>query len=299
MLADSQNHPTRIEIDDANAYWVNLGTEPNFADSEVNQIPLAGGSIVTLASNQSTISGLAVDATDVYWSTTGTSANSNADSTIMKAAIGGGSPQLVANTQAAVDLIVEGSTAYWASRGTPPGFTDGAIYSVDIGGGTPTELVADLNDPAWLAIDADNFYFVTISDYTIHKVAKTGGTPTPLHTTTPILGLYQFDQTIYFSVENKGIETISINGGPLLKYGKSLSARFMTDDGVDLFWADQSTGPPNGIIHRLALGGANVNSQFVTGQDNPWDIAVDSTTAYWVNYGSTSSADGTVMFVPK
>ena len=186
-----------------------------------------------------------------------------------------------------------------AARPTP-NFDDGAIYSTPIGGGAPTELAASLADPAWLASDADNLYFVLVSESAIYKVAKTGGTPTQIHSTTEaIRGLHQFGQILYYSLEGKGIETISVNGGAPFKYGKSLSARFMTDDGVDLFWADQAMGPPTGIVHRSTLVMGMVNSPFVTDQDSPWDVAVDTTNVYWANHGSAGTADGSIMFQTK
>ena len=72
-----------------------------------------------------------------------------------------------------------------------------------------------------------------------------------------------------------------------------------TDDGVDLFWADQAMGPPTGIVHRSTLVMGMVNSPFVTDQDSPWDVAVDTTNVYWANHGSAGTADGSIMFQTK
>ncbi len=86
--------------------------------------------------------------------------------------------------------------------------------------------------------------------------------------------------------------------GPTLAF-KDYGARFMADDGVDLFWADEATGPPTGIVHRKPLVGGAVPSPYVTGQDSPWDVDIDATNVYWANFGDTSSANGSIMFKPR
>jgi len=299
VLAGNQNHPARVTVDATNVYWVNLGTLPSFADSEIKQLPIAGGPEVTLASNQSTVFALAVDATDVYWCTNGTSASGYADSTIMKVAIGGGSPQVLATTQAAMELVVDGGVVYWTSAGTSPNYVDGAIYSIPVTGGSPTAVATGLNKPSWLVSGTNDLFFVTSNDDTIHKVAKAGGSPTALHSTTPITGLHHFGQTVYYSVFGKGLETIAVTGGMPNKFAPSVGARFMADDGVDLFWADEATGPPTGIVHRKPLVGGAVPSPYITGQDSPWDVDIDATNVYWANFGDTSSANGSIMFQPR
>ena len=136
-------------------------------------------------------------------------------------------------------------------------------------------------------------------DHIIHKVAKAGGSPTALHSTTPITGLHHFGQTVYYSVFGKGLETIAVTGGMPNKFAPSVGARFMADDGVDLFWADEATGPPTGIVHRKPLVGGAVPSPYITGQDSPWDVDIDATNVYWANFGDTSSANGSIMFQPR
>jgi sugar lactone lactonase YvrE len=65
--------PRCLAVDAENVYWANAG------DGRVMQVPIGGGTPITLASGQAIPDGITVDATHVYWT------NNAVEGSVMKA----------------------------------------------------------------------------------------------------------------------------------------------------------------------------------------------------------------------
>jgi sugar lactone lactonase YvrE len=155
--------------------------------STIAKVPLAGGSLTTVASSPDAPIGVAVDAASVYWTTAGGS--------VMKAPIGGGAPTVLASGQKSCTRpVVDAATAsvYW---GDPD---DGTIMSVPLDGGSAT-LVTSGGAATDIAIAGADVVFA--SGYTLMKAPLSGGTPTSLGTAAgaPVLAVASDGTSAYFT----------------------------------------------------------------------------------------------------
>jgi hypothetical protein len=152
--------------------------------------------------------------------------------------------------------IVDGASIYWLYLGSPA-----LIMKAALTGGTPTTLVAPDADGGPnqqvagtgyqnLAVDGTNLYWANVTDSTLRKVPKNGGTPTVLATS-----------------PGPGPESI-------------------VTDGVSIYWF--TTGP-NVLMKTPVGGGASVTvvsgAPVVGAQPGSATpiVAVDATSVYWFN----------------
>jgi hypothetical protein len=104
-----------LAVDATNLYWVNPGTAANsYTDGALLQMPLGGGSPVTLASSVVGVSSIAVDDTDVYWTQYGTQNANYMNGAVNRTPIGGGATTPVATQQQYCrDVVLDSTHLYW------------------------------------------------------------------------------------------------------------------------------------------------------------------------------------------
>jgi hypothetical protein len=94
-----------IAVDATSVYWTNstAGT--------VMKVPVAGGSLTTLASGQSspTYGGVAIDATSVYWA----NASLIAGGAAMRVPVAGGSPTKLVSASSPQAIAVNATSVCW------------------------------------------------------------------------------------------------------------------------------------------------------------------------------------------
>ena len=116
-LAKNLAAPACIAIDTQNVYWTNLGklggdNLPALNSGSVMQVPIAGGSVITLASQESVPVGIAVAGNTVYWTEYGL----GSPGLVVSAPKGGGTlVPLVANLRNPYSLVLSGNTMYWSN----------------------------------------------------------------------------------------------------------------------------------------------------------------------------------------
>jgi hypothetical protein len=115
-LAKNLSAPACMAIDSNNVYWTNLGKMggnnlPALNTGSVLQVPIAGGPVVTLASQESVPVGIALRGNDVYWTEYGLGSLG----LVLSAPKGGGTvAPLVANLRNPYSLVLQGNTMYWS-----------------------------------------------------------------------------------------------------------------------------------------------------------------------------------------
>jgi hypothetical protein len=163
-----------------------------------------------------------------------------------------------------VRLAVDDTNVYWSVTGEPfpkagtP--SSGALFSVPIGGGSPTLLAGELSQPWAIAQDQDNLYvnvtgrFPTYADGGVLCIPKRGGTNRWLHRGGPLMGITVHDSVVYFVAEReKAIYRVATSGGPATKIVEPArrTHRLLVHDGSLYF----SEFDENGAVQRAPTSG--------------------------------------------
>jgi hypothetical protein len=162
-----------------------------------------------------------------------------------------------------------------------------------------TVLAKGLAAATGLAIDANNAYFTAPNDpgnNCVYSVPLTGGAKTALVTPTLDLSssayLTLLGGNVYWtlnSVNNPEVRSVPIGGGPAGTVSATETyPSFITNDGVGLFWMDQSR-----IRYGNVVDGGVTTLPIVYDAGSPFNlvtgtIAVDATYVYWGNNTATN-----------
>lgn len=166
--------PVAIAADTVNVYWADNGA------GTINQAPKGGGTVITIASNQSQPIAIKVDANNIYWINNGTGV---ADGAIMSAPIwssdggspvvdagtlddsgadagDGGSPEAGTNITTLASgqtlpqgLAVDGTYVYWTSNLNPGPVQ--AVPKSSTGGGVPITIADSQPTPYGIVVDGN------------------------------------------------------------------------------------------------------------------------------------------------
>jgi len=270
-----------MAVDATNVYWSSLvGT--------IKKVPLNGGTVVTLASGQSSPYKLVVDATNVYWVNYGTGAN---DGAVMSVPIAGGTPTQLAGAQGSpVGIAVDGSYVYWTTR------IGGTLMKVPVGGGTATQLASGemlIND---VTVDSTSAYFTNWFSNTVKKVGLAGGTATTLASGQSVPWSLVVDATnVYWLNKGSGsgasangsVMKVGLSGGtPVALVASAGTPQFIAADGSNVYFTD---GLSPGSLFKVPVDGG-ATTKVATGTGYLFGVAVDGTSVYWTGSGVFKSA---------
>jgi hypothetical protein len=147
------------------------------AQTDVGIVNVSSMAATTPGTALTAAAGVAVDTTNVYW-ISGVSGVA-----VQSSPVGGGTPNMIGTTEAldsADGLSVQGGVLYFAATAASGG---GAIYSVSIGGGTPTALTSyTTGSPSDLVTDSVNVYWtdLTAGGGSLLSMPLTGGAVTTM-----------------------------------------------------------------------------------------------------------------------
>jgi len=159
LVSDPGCGSINLVVLDGTLYW----TEK--AKGTVNSMPVAGGAVTALASNQAMPGPVTVDETAIYWGTDG-------DKTVMKRPLPEGTEGIFATAGAdAVNALLVDSGTLYIGRGL-------TAESVATSGGTPTMLMtsptSDMGQPGAFALDATHLYQTELNHQAISRETLDG-----------------------------------------------------------------------------------------------------------------------------
>jgi hypothetical protein len=164
----------------------------------VAEVPLSGGTVTTLGVGPGDVAGVAVDASGVYWTTT--------TGTVMKVPLSGGTPTPIVTWSGGYGgpIVSNGSSIFWIS-------SDTTLRKASTSGANATVFASGQLQPSALAFDSSSLYWTNYSNWTVMKLPLGGGAP---------------------------IELVQTSGGP----------RDIAIDATHVYWAqgDGVAGGPNG-----------------------------------------------------
>jgi hypothetical protein len=307
VLASEQLNPVAIAVDSTSIYWTNNGQ--NGQQGSVMEVPLCGGTPVTLFPEVSWVLGIALNSTNVFW------ALAYAPFSVLTAPLGGGAPITVAAEQPAAYLAADSTNVYWTD-------SSGTVKKAPVGGGAVTTL-ASSQDPYGIALDSDSVYWTNVGDFTgaIVKVPIGGGAITTIASESNVSfgGSVAVDSTsVYWTVSSTHSSTHADAGdlpsGSVMKAPKAggTSTTLASDrprpvaiavDGISAYWIEGgptcATPPCPGTVMKAPVGGGSAVT-LASGQRQPSAIAVDSTSVYWVAERTLGDDDSSIMkLTPK
>ncbi|AKT39428.1 hypothetical protein [Chondromyces crocatus] len=283
VLADTQNNPWTIALDDEHVYWTNGGQAAS-GNGSVARVRKMGGDVQMIATGQSyPFIGIAVADDHVYWT-------NYTDGTVRRALIIGGGEETLATGQAnPKGIVVDATHAYWANN-------NGTIMRHPRGGSAqPPELLSSVSGtkPYGVALGNGGIYWTVASANvgSIQFLPLAGGPPAPI--------AEQQDLPLYLATDTEHVYWVNTAAGPsiaraplaggavdVLGSSPSAGAYGMTVAGDDVYF----TNHQQGTITRAPSSPPEQAQVLVTGQGRPRMIAADDLAIYWVN-----QMDGTVM----
>jgi hypothetical protein len=183
QLYTGSDMPNGVAVQGGNVYFTTVGTQgAMYADGTVSKVPIAGGAVTPLVSNEVAPWWLWVDHTSLYWTTR--PLPQGQDGGVRKVPIAGGTPTTIeANLTDPRWIVADAANVYFTVYG------DGDVWQAPVGGGTPTKFAPSKsqNGPMGITVDASWVYWTNYANGTpgtgsVMKMCKAGGSPIPLTT---------------------------------------------------------------------------------------------------------------------
>lgn len=287
VLASGQT-AVRLAVNATDLYWTNEGkteTAPDggvtYLGGQVMRLPLAGGSPVTLITNQDHPLGIALDGINVYWTNSGIG-------TVMDIPLAGGTPTLLASGQNAPGSIADDdANLYWLNAG------GAQVVSFPKHGGTPNVLAqGTAGGQGNIAVSPTNIYWTDTNAGAVRSfpIAVVPGPGTLIASGLIAPDGLALDATsVFWILETSGgaVERAPLGGGPAttLATGQSGSFGLAVDD-TNVYWTNFVK---DGSVMSVPKSGGSP-TVLASGQIEPDGIVVDASHhVFW------TTADGNVM----
>ena len=277
-IGPPQPTPVSLAVDTSNVYVWSVGTfklnsSINNQDGTVVQIPLAGGSPISLGTglevfyDSGYLNAVTVDSTYVYW----VAGANGSDGAIMRAPIGGGSSKAIFTGQYLPQaLTTDGMNVYWANWGTFDSMgrsnNDGTVWQGSVNGTSPLMLASSLSGPSTIVVDSKNVYWVNLGP----------------------LGNDNFP-----ALNSGTLMKVPIGGGTVTTVASTQSVPFSLVIGNgNVYWSNYGLSAP-GLIMSASTTTSAI-TPLVSGLDDPSALAIWGNTLYWTNANSSPN-NGFIM----
>ena len=290
VLADNQDHPSKIISDGSSVFFVTGGTvaAQEAGTNNVNRISLKDGSVsVLVKGGEHYVSAtLAVDEKFLYWSDPGHIYR------VPKA--GGESETIVSDAPGKPDeMVVDDENIYWLVWGSSGSHNLPVLFAPKKGGAS-RQLATGQEGYSGLCVDRDFVYWVAATG--IRKVPKTGGPETFVYRNPnkgPMSDMVSYAESLFYAQmdnhDNWVLMKISKKGGEPSKLAPSISEvmEFVAADGYIYYFDRESS--KNYALRKISTGGGEPVT-LDRGEDS-WNkyLAVDQTQIYFTTIAKVNA----------
>ncbi len=264
-----------------------FGEANGVGTARIRKVPLAGGTVVTLAGPPSEtqtegLRGLAVDTQNVYWI---------GDTTVQSVSLNGGTTRiLVTGSNPTVAIAANATDIFWIEHVCCVGDLPSRINKLPKGGGSPALVADGMYEAHTLALDSTTLYWGEGRFYFLGRIAKapiSGGQPT-----TVLSGIgkgatagFAIGDTGIFAAGYETIKRIPIDGGPQVetvrwKLGSGIPAGIVTDDRYVYFFAENIRGHYD--LLKIPVGGGPADILFPDTALVSGPLVVGNGLVFWV-----------------
>ncbi|MBI5534498.1 MAG: hypothetical protein HY898_17365 [Deltaproteobacteria bacterium] len=303
VLASNQKIPWGIGVDATTLFWSNQAA--SVGQGEINSIPIAGGTVKSLAQSLSTPGDLALDTTSVYWT------NYSGAGEVKKVGKDGTGLANITSGSGPWGLVLDTDTVYWTN-------SDGSIRKAPKAGGSSNTIVSGEQDPRGIALDGSTVIWTASVGGTISSASKADGsnrTDVATGQAFPI-AIVVTSQAIYWvnTGSSYALGSCTKNDGSVMKLikGQTTPVKLAQDqacpikltvDAESVYWTNAGTYTGNvyqynGAVMKVPVGGGSAVS-VASNVIIPYGIAVDDTNVYWTSQGLGPSSGTLVRIVKK
>ena len=236
---------------------------------------------------------LAIDGTNVYW--TCGNGDSKGTGVVQKTAIAGGPLVLLAGSQDAPEgIATDGTSVYWLSYGVTS--SGGSVQSIPVGGGTIKSLAGGLAYPEELTFDGTNLYWTSYAN-AILAIPAVGGTAATLCGGSNPSAIATDGTNVYFTNSITGtLQSVPVAGTAATTLYTSTALNHIAVQGGTIY-ITAGGGGVGGVVESLPVAGGSP-SPITTAPQDPNALALDATTAYFIDDCGASSACPAIAKVP-
>lgn len=274
VLADKEDHPSKIIVDGEAVYFVTGGTVASQREgtNNIKRISLKDGAVSILVKGGDLVpqASLAVDDKYLYWSDGGNIYRVPKQE--------GASEKIIPNAPQPDEMVLDEQNIYWliwTGEGSPPQ----PIMYASKKGGEAKQLTPPQPPTSGIALDGDFVFFMTGEG--LKKISKAGGAIIDVYKnpqTTPTLQLQQDPKAFYFcqmnSMGKSFLTTLDKKNGEVKQLGPvNHTMEFVVSDGWIYYFQDVAGEGSFGPVALMRV--ATIGS---------YAVVIDRGNAGWVKH---------------